>query len=169
MLQPGWDTGTERFPHLWFKNTSVIKLEQYLKLEFMPYSPIGFGHRGSYCIRAQMVPLLIRHRWSLAFGHKWSHCIRAYMFYWIRTQRVLFYSGTDGPVAFGHRWSHCIRTYKFLLDPGTDGPFRNQAQMVLVHLGTDGPISLSHYGQNPPFLGYCLSSLKSFRQLKQCE
>ena len=31
------------------------------------------------------------------------------------------------------------------------------------------PISLSHYGQNPPFLGYCLSSLKSFRQLKQCE
>ena len=30
-------------------------------------------------------------------------------------------------------------------------------------------ISLSHYGQNLPFLGYCLSSLKSFRQLKQCE
>ena len=30
-------------------------------------------------------------------------------------------------------------------------------------------ISLSYYGQNPPFLGYCLSSLKSFRQLKQCE
>ena len=31
------------------------------------------------------------------------------------------------------------------------------------------PISLSHYGQNLPFLGYCLSSLKSLRQLKQCE
>ena len=30
-------------------------------------------------------------------------------------------------------------------------------------------ISLSHYGQNLPFLGYCLSSLKSSRQLKQCE
>ena len=30
-------------------------------------------------------------------------------------------------------------------------------------------ISLSHYGQNLPFFGYCLSSLKSFRQLKQCE
>ena len=30
-------------------------------------------------------------------------------------------------------------------------------------------ISLSHYGQNLPFLGYCLSSLKSSGQLKQCE
>ena len=30
-------------------------------------------------------------------------------------------------------------------------------------------ISLSHEGQNLPFLGYCLSSYKSFRQLKQCE
>ena len=79
------------------------------------------------CIWAQMVPL--------------QSCIHVY---WIRTQRILSYSGTDGPVAFGHRWSHCIRTYKFLLDPGTDGPFRNQAQMILVHLGTDGPIAFVH-------------------------
>ena len=37
------------------------------------------------------------------------------------------------------------------------------------NIGRAKPISLSHYGQNLPFLGYCLSSLKSFRQLKQCE
>ena len=62
------------------------------------------------------------------FGHRWS----------------LSYSGTDGPVAFGHRWSHRIHAYMFLLDPDTDGPFPNQAQMVLVHLGTDGPIVFVH-------------------------
>ena len=38
-----------------------------------------------------------------------------------------------------------------------------------VYSAKEHLISLSHYGQNLPFLGYCLSSLKSFRQLKQCE
>ena len=42
--------------------------------------------------------------------------------------------------------------------------FKNKADVLHYVV-----ISLSHYGQNPPFLGYCLSSLKSFRQLKQCE
>ena len=90
-----------------------------------------------------MVPLLIRHRWSLAFGHKWSHCNRAYMSIGFG-HRGSFPIQAQSCFAFGHRWSHCIRTYKFVLDPGTDGPFRNQAQMVLVHLGTDVPIAFVH-------------------------
>ena len=65
-----------------------------------------------------------------------------------QAQTVLLVSGTDGLGAFGHRWSHCIRTYKFLLDPGTDGPVRNQAQVVLLHLGTDGPIAFVHRGSH---------------------
>ena len=98
--------------------------------------PSLIRHRWSWCIWAQMVPLHpyiqvppgTRQKWPHAVGHRGS----------------LSYSGTDGPVAFGHRWSHCIRAYMFLLDPGTDGPFRNQAQMILVHLGTDGPIAFVH-------------------------
>ena len=115
--------------------------------------PIALVHNCSYWIRTQMVPSLIRHRWSwciwaqmvslhsyiqvpMGTRQKWPHAVGH--------RGSLSFLGTDGPVAFGHRWSHCIRAYMFLLDPGTDGPFRNQAQMVLVHLGTDGPIAFVH-------------------------
>ena len=140
--------GPVAFGHRW----SCCIWTQMVPLHSCTHIPIGFGHRwsmysgtdGPFPIQVQMVLLHLGTDGPIAFVHTCSYSVRTQMVHVFGHRWSLCYSGTYGPVAFGHRWSHSSRAYMFLLDPDTDGPFPNQAQMVQVHLGTDCLIAFVH-------------------------
>ena len=106
--------------------------------------PIAFMHTCSYWIRTQMVPSLIRHRWSWCI---WAQMVPLHSY--IQVPMGTRHKWRPHLVRhrwslFRHRWSCCIWAQMVPLHCGTDGPCFIQAQIVLLYSGTDSPIACGH-------------------------